>query len=788
MMKGFLIVLLLVVAMGLHAVDMDAQAQKKLSATLWVPEQILPQHTYHGLVVVEDETDSDLKFDIFTDNGEVINIVDDEVVVPKGKHHGIFEFTTLATGDAEIFAVYQDRLLEEAVSVVEPASKPTKLDLVIPSSVINVLATDDKITGYVFLLNEFNNPVTRNEHTTVAMTSDGEVLLSKNSVTIEPGDHYAKFVFNARAEGSITATAPALDPDKETVTISSDEEIELNIAVAPDPIPTESSGEIYFWLERDGKPYLAPHDIKITLTIDKSTNLSFDSSMKGAIVLTPDTSDRRTETADAKSIVTRTESQLAQDSKEEIILKKGSYYGRVTAYATFDSASDIKISGLAESINPGDEENIKENNIISVDTETSQTGMGTETQVFAYPDPAYDKVEIIVSSHSDQGPVLERKDESFSVFASNELSLSSPSGTILTDNNYAIVTAKVTDTGDAIVFAERNEAESDQITIETEGRYVKSSLLSITTLPVIFGVEQDLFLVTSAHDKIKTDPNSDDEAVLVSITTKPAVNFDTSLEGESIITARGTISNLSEDSAEGITVNVASNADTATNTLEIYNPERRTVISDVPSKVFPEEPFPIVNHVADLNENPISVANLKVSSGAKMSLIDGFVYMNETGSHSLIFYDANTVPVEKSLQVTGSIQRQPTSNQEEEEEEQITVIEYDIVVNGGTGSGTYQEDAEVTITAPPTKEDMFFVKKKLVGWKDLPYTEPEVTFFADENVETEPIYETDYTMTFAIVGPVAGIGALVFLKKQRDKKNPSEDEDDLLESDLEDEL
>lgn len=757
---------------------------ESIAASLWVPDKLLPGQTYQGLIVVDDKSDKDMEFDIVTDNDEVVNISNEKVTIPKGKHHGIVTFETRATGDAQIFAIYRDVLLEQTVNVEESASKATKLDLILPSEVVNVLATYDKITGYVFLINEFDNPVTVDEPLTIALTSNGEIVLQKNSVVIEPGKHYAKFVFNARGDGSLTANAPNLEPDEESLTISTGDEIELNLAVAPDPIPTDSSGEIYFWLERDSRPYLVPHDIKVTISIDKSSNLSFDSSMEGAIVLTPNTQDRKSTDENAKSIITRTEAQLQEDSKRDVILKKGTYYGKMTAYATFDSASGIRISGLAESINSQeDEETIKESEILTVSTESSTEGtLATETRVYAYPDPAYDKVEIIVSSYSDDGPVIEQDDEPFSVFTSNELSLDPSKRTIPSDSNYAIVSATVKDVGTADIFAERNEAESDETTIETLGKYVKQSRLSITPLPVIFGAEQDLFLVTSAHDRITTDPDSADEGVLVSITSKPAFPFDTKLEGESIITARGTIAYLTEDTTEGPQVTVASNADTNTEQLEIYNPNRQTIISDVPNNIFPEEPFPIINHVADLENNPINIANLKISSSADMSLIDGLIYINETGSHILIFYDHNTVPVEKSIQVKGSVSR--VTQQEQSQQPQRTIVTYNIEVEGGSGSGTYEEDQEVTISAPETRNDNFLIKEKLTGWENLPYKETEVTFLADGHIETKPIYETDYTMLFTIVAPAAGIGAFAFIKKQRMKNNTDETDEELSEDDI----
>ncbi|MFQ5787944.1 MAG: hypothetical protein ACE5H1_08170, partial [Thermodesulfobacteriota bacterium] len=677
-------------------------------------------------------TSEDIEFDIVTDNDEVVIVPTKTVLIPKGKHHGIYTIETNGAGQATVYAVYKDVLLKQNIRVIESATTPTELDLILPSDLVNVMATEEDQTGYVFLINDFDNPVAAKNSKIVALTSDGEVVLTKNSVTIEPSKHYAKFMFKARGDGTITATAPDLEPDEEDVSVTDPDEIELHLAIAPDPIPTESSAEIYFWLERDGKPYLAPHDVKITISIDKSANLSFDSAMEGAIVLTPNTADRRTQESGAREIITRTESQLSFDSEQEFILKKGVYYGKMLAYASFDESSDITISGLAESLNPeNDEEIIQETDLLSTSTEKSNSEIATETKVFAYPDPAYDQVEIIVSSRSDDGPVIESDDyEEFTVFTSRELKLGSIGGSILADENYSIVFADVQEVGTAEIFAERNEAESDEIEIDTEEKYVKDSQLAITPLPILFGLEQDLFLVTSAHDIITTNPESNDEGILVSITAKPSFEFESIKESESVITVRGTVANLSEESEEDPKVYVASNAETVIETLDVHNPHRKTIVSNIPQTVFPKEPFPIVNHIADLDKNPLLKADLKISSSADLNIVKDLVYLNETGQQTLIFYSENTVPVESSILVKGA----GISKSQLTQNEKPTVVTYNVIVENGEGSGIYQEGTEITISAPPVLEDNLLFKKKFVGWEDLPYTEPTATFEVDDDI------------------------------------------------------
>ncbi|AFS82977.1 hypothetical protein [Candidatus Nitrosopumilus sediminis] len=731
----------------------------ELQATLWVPDEILLKEKYQGTIIIDTKTNEDVTFDIITDNEEVLKIITESITVPKGKHHGLIQIETIGSGNAKVFAISQDVLLEKSVTVVESADTPAEIDLILPSDLVNVLADENIHTGYVFLLNNFENPVTAKQDVLVDLTSNGEIELVTKSITITPGKHYVKFQFKAQGEGSISASAQNLLPDEETISLEDLDEIELMMGVGPDPIPTDSTGEIYFWLERDGKPYIPSHDVKVTISIDKSSNLSFDSAMRGAIVLTPNTAERGTTNTDAQKIITRTEVQLSHDSQKTFTIKGGSHYGKLTAYTSFDSAGDINISGLAESISPSeDEETIKSSNIFSTSTEKSTNDLTTETKIYAFPDPAYKDLEIIVSSFSDNGPVIEDDDEKFTLFSDNKLQLEKSSGIIKTEENYEIIKARVVDFGDAVVFAERNEAESEEINIETSGKYVKDPELSIVTLPIIFNIEQDLFLISSSQEKIITDAKEDGN--LISITSRPSFDFEVMSESESVITVHGKISESLEDEPK---IHVSSNAFTTQDTLEIYNPDRKILVSLHPNSVYPGEVFPIVNHIDDLNSNPIRKSTLKVSSVTDMGTIDGLFYFNQTGTHDIIFYDKNSIPIKSTITVKGAPVNPRIIG---DGEQKPTTITYDITVHDGEGSGKYEEDEEVTISAAATKDDFVLFKKKLAGWENLPYKDSTVTFEADDDIETRPIYQDDYSLLLLIAGSGGGGVAFMIVKKK----------------------
>lgn len=754
---------------------LDVKADS-LKASIWAPSKVLAEQQYHGMLVVDDNLESDTTFDVVTDNEQVVHVLTESVLIPKGKHHGIITFETRGTGNAKIYAIHKDNLLEQTIQVVESADTPTKIDLIMPSSLVGVSSNDNgRKTGYVFLLNSFGNPVVTQQPIMITLTGNGDVILPENSVTINSGNHYAKFIFETKGSGTITATASNLEPSNADISVSEPNKIELHLEVAPNPIPTGSSAEVYYWLERGGKPYLPSHDVKITITIDKGTNLSFDGAMKGAAVLTASTSDKKTTDSNAKKIITRSDAQITLDSTRKFILQKGTYYGRATVYATFDEKGDININGLAESINPKkDEEIIKTTDTLNVNTEKSSHDKAVKTKVFALPDPAYDKIEIIVSSQSDNGLSLEQHDEDFTVFADNKLALNASSGKIKGEENYGILVANAKDIGTSKIFAQRSEVKGDEKEIQIKTKYVKDPEIKIVPLPIIFGATQDLFLISSSHDKIITNPNSTNNENLISITSRPAFDYQVIHDNPAVITIRGTITDLLQ---EDPVVHVASNAFTATDTLKVYNPNRNKIESLHPNIVYAGEPFPIVNHVTDLDNNPLRKAELRVSSGVEMGTMGDLVYFNQSGTHGIIFYDKNTVPVESTITIKGGDIQSTLQQQVQQQivERKPTVFSYDVSVTNGKGSGRYQEGQNVTISAPATIGDTFILKKKLVGWENLPYKEPTATFQIDSDIKTKPIYQDDYTFVIAIVAGVGGIVGGVFYLKKYKKRSPKDE-------------
>jgi hypothetical protein len=190
--------------------------------------------------------------------------------------------------------------------------------------------------------------------------------------------------------------------------------------------------------------------------------------------------------------------------------------------------------------------------------------------------------------------------------------------------------------------------------------------------------------------------------------------------------------------------------------------------------VFPNEAFPIVTYIADLDGNILQKDDLKLSSDTHLNLVGGLGYLNETGKQTLIFYSENTIPKTTLITVKDTTQ---ISNVKINSQTgtgvnaPVSVFTYDVIVENGKGSGTYSEEEEVTISAKPIIDDIIIIKKKLIGWENLPYTDHTFTLEIDDDIETRPIYQEDLTILFLIIVPIIGIALLITIKKVIKKKH-----------------
>ena len=772
-MLNFLLVLLSLTIFLIIPTTINAYAIE-IEADFWFPEKMLVGETYNGLIILKDTLSEPITMDIITDNDSIIELTSSTLTINEGNQHGIIEIKTKGIGTAEIFAIHDGQLSKKNVNVVVSAAVPTKLTTIIPKDLFNVLQDDNSHTGYIFLLNDFDNPVKATKPIDVILTSNGDIILQKQTVTIPQGMHYAKFDFTASAEGSIASSAQNLEPSSVDLVVSNTQKVELKVAVAPEPIPTSSSAEIYYWLEKDGKPFVATHDVKVSITISESDIMSFDSSMRGTRVISEENMNDEVPIQDSfHPVKVKTNEELKRDASQVVYLKSGEHFGKVQSY-TSASPGTTKITATAISFgNISDEEKIQDSTSTTIsltkidETSGKNSALITKTNVMALPNPAFDKVDIIVSASSDNGPVFGNNDEEFSVFVSSELDEIKTKGKISPDRNYSIVSSSVKDFGAAEIIAEINDAAKGESTVSLKTRFVNNPDISITPLPILYGVEQDLFLITSTHSQPKFQVTNGFEQQLLSITTKPIISFSTSTDDESIITVKG----IATTSQENPYVYVSSNAFTETEQLEIYNHKRKTLYPIHPSQVFSEESFPVITHVADMNKNPVNIANVKISSEVELqSTSDKLVMINDTGNFNLIFFEENSIPAESSISVTdGVVAKNTQAAIVSSAPPAPTVTKYLVEVDGGEGSGIYLEDEEVTLKAKPVIQDGI-IRKVFAYWEDLPYTDAEITFEIDDNIETKPIYRDDYSILFAIGGVIASVGGLVFFRKKFSRK------------------
>jgi hypothetical protein len=645
-----LVILMMLASSASYALPSTAK-----EAHLWAPETMLKGKEYEVLITLVGFSEEYTHFTLVSNDQSIVSVMERNVAIEPYKSHGITKVKANSPGRAEIFAISGDLLIKRSVTVVEPALTPSQLDLILPENI----STRTKVPAYVFLTDSFNNPLLAEEDIEVAVTSFGYIKPMVNQTVIRAGTHYATFPVIANGDGGISVLSNGFGSDSfETSMNQLTDDIEFRVEVAPNPAATSSAAEVYAWLEKDGTIYVPDEDINVTFVSEDSRFLGF-----------------------SKSIHFSQPSDRDILSTGQTVIKKGMSYAHITAWTAEAEIPEgfekrITIMGLAEGYD-GDETEVVIKQPVSTDPNV--------TRVFVLPDPAGDSVDIIVALYFDEQleeeatgvdvqEVIESLDDQEElqelaeelelevsgdlepVFVGDRLyanvatsSLLKPESTkIRMDRDdldlrdqYTIVHAKSTGLfGTANVFAAVDGTLGEIINIDIENIRVNAPRVSITSLPVLANVKQDLFIVSGSHEGV-----ANVEFKNLFLGTKPKAEIEDIEINGSIAIVKGRA--LDAASQGKLEVNAISEGMRGVNqTVTVFNPSIRNLVALSPSMVHVGEHFPIVFYSADQNGNPIEKIEPRMSTASELGRVSGGIFFISSNSdHNIIFYDEDINPV-----------------------------------------------------------------------------------------------------------------------------------------------
>jgi len=657
----------------------------------WAPPVMLEGYEYDVIVVLVGYNAEETRFDILSNNENIVGVIDREITIEPFKSHGVAKVKANSAGKVDLFAVSGDELLTTSAEVVEPALMPAKLDIVLPSNRVAV----NQIPAYVFLVDAFNNPLQATEDIEVNVSSFGNVYAQVSKTVIKKDTHYSKFIIDVKGDGGVTAATNNLQPDTEMLEFASvSDDVELKVEVAPDPLATSSSGEVYVWLEKDGKPFVPERNVKVTLVSEDSRFLAFSKAVQFSAPLDRD-------------LV----------STAEIFIKGGESYTHTMVWTTDFLIKNQQQNQQANQTTTNNEDEEEEIIITAIADgfDSAETTVEIRkpvkndpnfTRIFAFPDPAIDKLDIIVALYfieetdeededeqeSDRQTTIDEEEEeqlcaeealtgedeeqldqdrerdedeeedeetecslepvaiseSIVAHVSTDSLLRAAYDRVRLDkddldirDHYTVIPARTLGMpGTSKIFGAADGTRGEKIEIRIEKPHSSIPTIAVKPLPVLANAEQDMFLIYSVKDGAITDLKIKNPVV----STKPAIEIVNIHDISSINVVNGRSSDLVSGRIVDVTALAQGFVGTAT-TVTPFNPELRNIVAYHPPTVHAGEPFPVVFYATDQNKHPIEIVEPSISPKTDMVKMLGSSFMLSSSSeHSFVFYTKSMNP------------------------------------------------------------------------------------------------------------------------------------------------
>lgn len=647
----------------------------------WAPEVMLEGYEYDVMITLVGFSTAETRFDLISNNENIVSVVDRKITIDPFKSHGIAKVRAKSVGKVELFAISGEELLKTSVQVVEPALRPAKLDLILPSDRVSV----KQIPAYVFLFDAFDNPVRATQDIEVNISPFGNVKTQINRVVIKQGMHYSKFILNIEGDGGISVAANNLESDTETLNFGRTvDDIELKVKIAPDILATGSSGELYVWLEKDGKLFIPDKDVKVVLSSEDSRHLAFSKAIQHTAPFDRDlvaTTEIfiRAGTSFSHTMVWTTDFLLTQNQN---FTSPGS---------NANASKTITVTAVSEGVSPA---------ATDVEIRKPVEGKPDRVKVFALPDPAYDKLDIIVALYSSGEDDEETRCQPGFTFnprtgecEEGEFEPTCPEGTgfnpqtglceteeeesetafrpvvisesiiahISTDNllradfenirigaddldkrdHYTVIPARTLGKlGPTKITSTVGGAGSGSIEIQIEQLYSPIPTIVVKPLPALTNTEQDMFMVYAIKDGVMADS----EIKNLIINTKPVVPFGNTFDVNALKVVTGKTPDLVPGKEIEVTAIAPGYMGTGTK-VSVSNPELRHIVAYHPSTVHVSEPFPVVFYAADEKKNPIELVEPSVSPTDNLVRMEEGLYMLSSGSEpNFVFYAEGVNP------------------------------------------------------------------------------------------------------------------------------------------------
>jgi|GEM_PF-1680504 len=267
------------------SIILPAYAQEETAPAghyLWLPHKMVEGNDYDALIVLMKPPSSTTTALISTSDPSVLEVPDSVTIEPY-TNHGILRVKALKSGEAKVFAGIQGELASTDIEVFSLLQNASNLKIILASNSTKA----DRLTGYVFAIDNNGTPAPVQSDATIHMSSSGSVEVPQRIVITE-GSYYSKFTAIVKGMGKIFASSTGMDTDEASVK-KEKEDVEVRVAIAPDVALENSQAFYYVWLEKDNSPYVPPFTVNLSVSSDNPKVAFFT---RGALV--PDFRDAAT--------------------------------------------------------------------------------------------------------------------------------------------------------------------------------------------------------------------------------------------------------------------------------------------------------------------------------------------------------------------------------------------------------------------------------------------------------------------------------------------------------------
>ena len=267
------------------SVGADDTADDMGPFTLHIPEKMISNSTYSGVVVLAEPAELDTSITLASTEKDID--MPDFVIIPRGYNHGLFEMTLDEDlfGVIQVHAVLSGDISTATANVYAATESGIRLRIVGPSaSFDDTLRTQiPRLPIYVYSMNDDNVPIPAAEDIEIRLSSSTDAIQfvygnsphSEMFVTMKQGEYSIAVDVDVRKSGTIYATANGIASDSEAISYGLDG-VEIRIEISPETAGTKSYVHYFVWLENDGRQYIPAHLVDVTMSANDMTVGNFE--------------------------------------------------------------------------------------------------------------------------------------------------------------------------------------------------------------------------------------------------------------------------------------------------------------------------------------------------------------------------------------------------------------------------------------------------------------------------------------------------------------------------------